>query len=228
MSSQADVDGGKYCNLMEEVKLRINVVTYFLSGQGYALYQPATLESMCLQIRKILELVAFGSLVANKEAYTAVFTKISRAWNANDILVELEKVNPDFYPVPIVELPSGIPGVQMRHEKRVGDYLDETEFKEVYGRCGAMAHAANPYGKGIDYGYYARMLPEWRTRIMNLLNAHNIQLLGNPGIYLIHMTEHGDDRVKFYRFQPPTQEALRMLGLKGVRDNSGRVKLSEE
>lgn len=228
MSSQADVDGEKYCNLMEEVKLRVNVVNYFLSGQGHALYQPSTLESTCLQIRKILELVAFGSLVANKEAYTAAFTKISKAWNANDILVELGKVNPDFYPVPIVELPSGIPGVQMRHKKRVGDYLDETEFKEVYGRCGAMAHAANPYSKGIDYGYYARMLPVWRTRIMNLLNAHNIQLLGNPGIYLIHMTEHGDDRARFYKFQPPTQEALQMLGLKGVRDNSGRVKLSEE
>jgi len=228
MSSQADVDGEKYCNLMEEVKLRINVITYFLSGEGHALYQPATLESVSLQIRKILELVAFGSLVANKEAYTAVFTKISKAWNANDILIELEKVNPDFYPVPIIELPSGIPGVQTRQEKRVGDYLDETEFKEVYGRCGAIAHAPNPYSKGLDYGYYAGMLPVWRTRIVNLLNTHNIQLLGNPGIYLIHMTEHGDDRVKFYRFQPPTQEALRMLGLKGVRDNSGRVKLSEQ
>ena len=213
---------------MEEVKLRINVITYFLSGQGHALYPPATLESMCLQIRKILELVAFGSLVANKQAYSAVFAKISKAWNANDILIELEKVNPDFYPVPIIEVPSGILGVQMRHKKRVGDYLDETEFKKVYGRCGAMAHAANPYSKGIDYGYYARMLPVWRTRIVNLLNAHNIQLLGNPGIYLIHMTERGDDRVKFYRFQPPTQEALRTLGLKGVRDKSGSVKLSEE
>lgn len=72
------------------------------------------------------------------------------------------------------------------------------------------------------------MLPVWRTRIVNLLNTHNIQLLGNPGIYLVHMTEHGDDRVKFYGFQLPTQEALRTLGLKGVRDNSGRVKLSEE
>jgi len=228
MASKVEVDGKKYCDLMEEVKLRMNVVNFFLTGQGHALYLPSTLESACLQIRKILELIAFGSLVANKEAYTAVFTKASKAWNANDILVELEKVNPDFYPVPIIELPSGIPGVRMRHEKRVGDYLDETEFKEVYGRCGAIAHAANPYSKGIDYGYYARMLPVWRTRIMNLLNTHNIQLLGNPGIYLVHMTEHGDDRVKFYIFQPPTQEALRTLGLKGVRDNSGRVKLSEE
>jgi hypothetical protein len=59
MTSQAEVDGKRYCDLMEEVKLRINVVNHFLSGQGHALYQPASLETVCLQIRKILELVAF-------------------------------------------------------------------------------------------------------------------------------------------------------------------------
>ena len=54
-----------------------------------------------LQIRKILELIAFASLVANKNVYTAVFSKVSKAWNAGDLLKELEQVNPDFYPVPI-------------------------------------------------------------------------------------------------------------------------------
>jgi hypothetical protein len=228
MRIQTDVDGGKYCDLMEEIKRRIEVITYFLSGGGHALYQPTTLESACLQIRKILELVAFGSLVANREVYTTVYTKISKAWNASDILQELKKVNPNFYPVPVIELPSGIPGVATRHQKRVGDYLDEEEFEEVYGRCGVMAHAANPYREGIDYGYYAKMLPKWRTRIMHLLNSHNIQLVGNPGIYLVHMSEHGDDRVKFYRFQPPTDEALQKLGLRAVRDEAGRVKLSDK
>ena len=52
MSSQAEVDGKKYCDLMEEVKRRISVVNHFLSGQGHAVYQPTTLETVCLQIRK--------------------------------------------------------------------------------------------------------------------------------------------------------------------------------
>ena len=103
MTSQAEVDGKRYCDLMEEVKLRMNVVNHFLSGQGHVLYKPATLETVCLQIRKILELIAFGSLVANKEAYTATYAKVSKAWNAGEILTELAKVNPNFYPVPVVE-----------------------------------------------------------------------------------------------------------------------------
>jgi hypothetical protein len=223
MTSQAEVDGKRYCDLMEEVKLRIDVVNHFLSGQGDALYQPATLETVCLQIRKILELVAFGSLVANKEAYTATYAKVSKAWNAGEILAELAKVNPNFYPVPIIEVQSEIPGVRSRHKKRVGDYLDEEEFKEVYGRCGVLAHAANPYGKGIDYKYYARSLPVWRTRIMNLLNAHSIYLLGDPGMYLVHMSEHGNDRVKLYRFQPPPLDLLRKVGFDGDRSQTNRM-----
>jgi hypothetical protein len=202
MEMTGDPDGQRYCDVMEEIKLRINVVHFFVSGQGHALYAPSTIESVCLQIRKILELVAFGSLVANKDAYTSVHLKVSSAWNAVDLLRELERVNPEFYPVPIVELPSDIPGVQRRHKKREGDYLTKSEFAEVYGRCGAIAHAANPYGKGIDYTYYHRMLPLWLTRIMNLLNSHEIHLLGDPGVYVIHMKEHGDDKVHFYKFQP--------------------------
>ena len=76
-----------------------------------------------------------------------------------------------------------------------------------------MAHAANPNGKGIDYGYYARMLPKMAYSYYSpYSNSHNIHLIGNPGIYVVHMSEHGDDRVKFYKFQPPTEDALQKLG----------------
>jgi hypothetical protein len=202
MNTHPDPDIEKYCDLMEEIKLRVSVVNFFISGQGHALYQPATLESVCLQLRKILELIAFGSLVANKDAYTSVYAKASRGWNAADLLRELEQVNPAFYPVPVIEVPSKIPGVSKEHKKRHADYLAKSGFKEVYGRCGVMAHAANPYGKGIDYNYYQQMLPLWRTRIMNLLNAHEIHLVNRPGLYVIHMKEDRDDKVHFYKFEP--------------------------
>lgn len=207
MNANPDPDIVKYCDLMEEIKLRISVVDYFISGQGHALYQPPTLESVCLQIRKILELIAFGSLVAHKDIYTSVYTKVSKAWNAGDILDELEKVNPAFYPVPVIEVPSEIPGVINKHKKRDADYLTKSDFKEVYGRCGVMAHAANPYGKGIDYDYYRKMLPLWRTGVINLLCIHEIYLLNRPGLYVIHMREDRDNKVHFYKFQPQPQQS---------------------
>jgi hypothetical protein len=201
MTTVPDPDIKKYCELMKEVKLRMEVFDYFVSGKGTALYQPPTLESACLQLRKILELIAFGSLVANADAYTSVYSKMSKEWHAADLLSALAKVNPQFYPVPVVEGPSKIPGV-IQHNKRQADFLSKDKFSEVYGRCGVMAHAANPYGKGIDYAYYATMLPVWRNEVLNLLNKHELHLLNRPGMYVIHMKEHRDDEVHFYKFEP--------------------------
>jgi len=201
MNSTDDPDIQKYCDLMEEIKLRIAVVDHFIPGQGNALYPPPTIESACLQLRKILELIAFGSLVANKATYTSVYSKISKAWHAADILEELNRVNSEFYPVPVTVVPSSIPGVP-QHKKREGDFLTKTEFPEVYGRCGVMAHAVNPYGKGIDYAYYLTMLPTWRTQVVNLLKNHEIRLVNIPGMYIVHMAETGDDRVHWYKAKP--------------------------
>lgn len=204
MTVQPDPDIEKYCGVMEEIKLRMSVIDFFLSGKGHALYQPPTLESACLQLRKILELIAFGSLIANKDTYTAVYAKVSKAWNAGDLLRELEGVNSNFYPVPVVEIPSKIPGMASELKNRDADFLSKSDFSEVYGRCGVMAHAANPFGKGIAYQYYETVLPSWRAQVVNLLNCHQIHLLNRPGFYLIHMKEERDDKVHFYKFEPPT------------------------
>jgi hypothetical protein len=195
-------DLAKYCGLMEEVKLRVNVIDFFISGKGHALYPPPTLESACLQLRKILELVAFGSLVANKDVYTAVYANFSKKWDAGDLLKELRQVNPDFYPLPIIEVPSKHPPAVVDLEKRERDVLAELDFVEVYGRCGVMAHAANPYGKGIDYAYYQQKLPIWRTQVVNLLDSHEIRLVDAPGFYLIHMHDKQDGKVHWCKTKP--------------------------
>jgi hypothetical protein len=62
---------------------------------------------------------------------------------------------------------------------------------------------------------------------MNLLNAHDIHLLGNPGMYAIHMSERGDARVKFYKFQPPAEDDLRKVGFEGDRAETNRMTPSQ-
>jgi len=187
---------------MEEIKRRTGVVDFFLGGKGHALYQPTTIESICLQLRKILELIAFGSLVANKESYSAVYAKFATNWNARLLLRDLERVNPDFYPKPVVEVPSPDPKVRRHLENRQLDYMTKQEFERIYEKCGAMMHADNPYGSRIDYKYYLERLPAWRTQAVNLLSNHQVRLLNEKGFYLIHMKENQDDKVHFYRFEP--------------------------
>ena len=50
----------KYCTLMNEVKKRIHAITDMAKGHTSTLYQSTNIEFMCLQIRKILELISMG------------------------------------------------------------------------------------------------------------------------------------------------------------------------
>jgi hypothetical protein len=199
--SEPDIQ--KYCDLMAEIKLRISVVDFFFTGGGHALYKPTTIESVGLQLRKVMELIAFGSLVANKEAYSAAYNQFAKQWNARLLLRDLGRINQDFYPKPVVEVPHPDPRVVHQLKDRGPDYLSQEEFERAYEKCGAIMHAVNPYGSQIDYEYYRIKLPEWRTRIVNLLNNHQIRLVGEKGFYVVHMKEDHDDKVHYYKFEPP-------------------------
>jgi len=203
--SEPDIQ--KYCDLMEEVKRRISVVDFFFTGGGHALYKPTTVESVGLQIRKVLELIAFGSLAANKEIYSANYEKFATSWNARLLLRDLERINRDFYPKPVVEAPYPDPRVLHQLKDREADYLTKQEFEKAYEKCGAIMHAENPYGSRINYDYYLERLPAWRTQIVNLLNNHQIRLVNQKGFWLIHMKEERDDKVHYYKFGPPPPAA---------------------
>jgi hypothetical protein len=192
----------KYSELMKEIKLRMKVIDFFAIGKGHALYQPTTVESICLQLRKILELIAMGSLVANKEEYSKVYTDFAKHWNAKYLMNALEKVNPNFYPEPIIEEATQEMDIKSALKKREEDYLTKEEFIKVYEKCGAIMHSGNPFGSRVDYNWYEKNYSTWYMRIINLPNSHKITLVNDPNIYLIHMHEEGDDEIHYYIFEP--------------------------
>lgn len=196
-----NLDLNKYCQVMEEVKKRTSVVSHFQSAPEHALYQATAIETMSLQVRKILELVALGSLVANQDSWNGSLRELRSAWNANDILKKLGKVNPDFYPQPVIEVPKSGP-IKADIQERTEGYLTEEMFGKVYGRLGDILHAKNPLGPPMDYDYWLTAIPEWMNLIIRLLNSHKIRLLGNPNMFLIHMNDESDGNVKGYEFQP--------------------------
>ena len=61
--SQEDFD--LYRNCLHEIKDRMSIARRYLEGSLTTGYAVADLESACLQTRKVLELIALGSLVVN-------------------------------------------------------------------------------------------------------------------------------------------------------------------
>ena len=190
----------RYAALMKEIKLRIDVVDHLALGGGNALYVPTTVESIYLQFRKILELVVFGSLIANKHLYSQVHDSFAKHWNAKLLVKDLRRVNPNYYPRAIHEVEPQDPGTGNHFIDRA-DSLTEDEFVDLYERCGRILHADNPFGSKADWEQYRKEIMQWRLKILNLLNSHTIRLVDDSRFYLVHMKEEGDEEIHWYEFQ---------------------------
>ncbi len=196
-----DKERQKYAHVMDEIKRRTRVVHLFLNGERNAIYNVVNAELMCLQIRKILELIALGSLVANQKIFLKKVQNLQKMWNAKFILNDIEKLNPDFYPKPIDEKPSKEDDVVNDLIDIKEGYLTKENFIEIYDKCGKILHAENPLGNGIDYKYYEKNIPIWMDKIRRLLNSHTIKLLNDRNMYLVHMQENGKDGTTVYVFE---------------------------
>jgi hypothetical protein len=192
----------KYLLTMKEIKLRIDVIAKNSIDTPTGMPWRSQVESTGLQFRKCFELIAFASLTANVDQYEAVYADFSRHWQAAKLMKNLKRINPDFYPKPIVEVPTKNPSVLHELKYRQGDFLSVDELVTEHGRCGALMHSANPFGVLIDYEYFAANFQTWYTRIINLLNNHEIRLVNDTGMFIVHMCEVGHDEVRAYRSEP--------------------------
>ena len=160
-----------YVGVMVEIKLRTAVIDLYMFGRQNAGYKATNIEVIGLQFRKIFELIALSSLAAHRDLYSRAYSDFAKHWEAAKLLKNVRQLNPDFYPQPVIEEKGDKPGVKSNLRPRDSDYLTEDELVQAHGRCGSLMHAANPYGRWIDYGFFDQSFPEWRTRTVNLLNC---------------------------------------------------------
>lgn len=70
---------------MKEIKFRYSYLKLLLDKTELDNKYPKTwliLESVALQYRKIIELVAFSTIIANKDDYKSIRPSFSKDWNA--------------------------------------------------------------------------------------------------------------------------------------------------
>lgn len=208
MNSTSPID--KYCGVMQEVKRRIEVIRCFLTGKCNTPYQATTLESIYLQFRKILELIALGSLVVNRNQVEKHKQKFDTWWHAERILADIKKVNPEFYPKPIQDSAGNANRKTIPYAiKPINEgFLTRDKFAKLYDECGGILHAVNPFGNKVDYSKYEKVMTNWLKRIMILLNSHTIRLLNDENLYIVHMHEAQDNYVHAYTFAPVGHEEL--------------------
>jgi hypothetical protein len=159
---------------MSEIEKRLDVINGFTNKEINALYLQTTIESEALQLRKILELIAYASLITHKEDYKKIQDNITRLWRAKNIINQIEKLNPEFYPIPTSGLKNG------KWNTLRGKFLTKKQFEYLYDECGKILHAKNPFSKLPQKSIaFHKKVPEYVFRIEKLLCQHRVKLVGN-------------------------------------------------
>jgi len=188
----------KYLQQMSVVKMRQSVISNILKKRNSTGYVYSDIEISVLEIRKIIELIAMGSLVSNIEDFSKIHDKYATYWNARLMFKDIERINKDFFPEPI----------SIKKSKKVDEfvklksgYLNKEEAISLYLKCGEFLHEDNPYRKPHDIEYYRNNLPIWNSKIINLLNRHLIHLC-NGNFYFVVMQSLENGKPSGNIFEP--------------------------
>ena len=191
----------KYAACMEQVKLRMSSILSILNEEKSTGYNYTDTEFVCLQFRKVLELIALANLVSNKDQYAIMYNNFANHYHAKHILKDIEKINPNFYPIPTRQIVD-------EKTKRVKEtinikqgFLTKDEFVIIHGNCSELMHAENPFAVPKELGILRSKFQNWYNQILILLNHHQLQLVDtNLQIWVI-MNSDDSGRIAKYLFK---------------------------
>ena len=183
-----DSDVQLYVNSMARIRERINFIQTVNVNQ---INIPSTAfkgEFMFLQFRKVLEEIAFSTIAANMDAYSALHANFSVHWKAKAILEEVKKLNANFYPIPLQAPISA--GHDHPFELVPDGFMTPEEFVALYQVSSEVLHTRNPYKEGDPTIQAKYTVQEWVSRIQKLLALHRVQLL-NGDMWIVNIPQTG-------------------------------------
>ncbi len=171
MKQAGELDIQQYSELMEDIKLKVDAIQR-LMGMPEIINQ-TRVESACLQLRMVPELITFASLVSNKDAWRKSQDELRKDWNTKKIMKDLRGIHARYYPEP---------------KEEAGDFLTDDRLVTVYDKLNKIIHAENPLGTAFDLRYYKETVPKWLDWIMGLLSEHKVFLYHHPNVsYWVRM-----------------------------------------
>lgn len=190
----------KYCACMEEVKTRLALINSVLAG-SISLGRPDfDAELFAVHFRKTLELIAFASMIANKDQYSSIHKNFSSHWNAKEMLDHLEKINPEFYPAPMKVANINNDGVKNLQFIQHG-FLTKNQFISLYNQCCGSLHTRNPYSTKSNLALVKLDAKKWISHIQKLLAFHRARMFGTSEGWLVVMQYETDGQVHAFPFQ---------------------------
>jgi len=205
-----------YLQCMERVRAHLRTVNAVFLRMIQTGHTDLNAELIFLHFRKALEEIAFSSLCANREKYSAAHAKFATFWRANDLLKEIGQINPNFYPASIrlAKQAQVEDGKKLLHfDGAADDCLTKNDFAFLYTKASEVLHSRNPYRQDDPTIDVKHTVPEWIAKIKDLLEVHTIQLVDYEERWLIFVPEHGHIHAGVSRLVPSDENDPRLQAL---------------
>ena len=198
----------KYIACMNEFKQRTKVIYNLLSGEYSLGYMGVSVETIALQLRKILEFIALASMVANQEGYSKARKSFRTDWNAKGIMATLEKLNKNFYPVPCKSVPTGTKDGYSTFDliPIESPYLTKERYVRLFDHCSDLLHAYNPFSTE-KLGHESFLLDDVRTALAEikwLLSTHQVHPIDTDRMFIFVMQRRDNGEIQMTEFRAQT------------------------
>ncbi len=153
------------------------------------------IENICLQMRKLLELIAMSSLIMNKEGFEEVQKSFQTMWNAKLILKDIKRIHPQFFPISISGTLRQDNNGSWVMDEITHETLTEEMFCKIYVKCGAALHVPNPFSENKNlYHELGEKIPLWLDMIYLTMENHLVFLYGTDLAYAIQFNGLDPDK----------------------------------
>jgi hypothetical protein len=180
-----------YRDCIGEARLRLELAKARITDRKCAgVVTEFDIESISLHLRKVVELIALGSISANKVEYEKVRADIGRDWNARLIFRDVERINPSFFPIPF-EFDGDASMKEPTYK-----CMDREGLMELYDKTSQFMHSRNRYAPLQNYGYVLEDLAGRVDLLINLLRSFEVHLLPSDYLYFVVMNFRTEDPVQ--------------------------------
>ena len=157
-------------------------------------------ETIGTHLRKIIEGIAFGCVIATEHSVKNAPRNATGHWNAESIFVALKKLGEFPYPDPNqIRLPT--PEETRAHRPKVviegliGNRIPVDDLRDIYRRTHPWTHEDNPYvARPANDKNFAQLLAD-ADRVEAMLLVHRIGIEGRSFICTFYDSQTGELKV---------------------------------
>ena len=194
------MDMEKYRQVMERIKGRIDYVnSIYASAESMRKVSVFMVESICLQLRMTIEDIAVACIIANSDEMPEVAKRLRKEYKPKLIFKRIEELNPECYPIPMVENIEGSHGrFKDVNERPEGNWLTKEEAISAYGKLSNFLHQNLKDYSGLqpDFREIYLYTTELTTKICNLLSHHHITVIDENKMYRALMSAGSDAAIQ--------------------------------